>query len=75
MEHRLDSITMKKGDYKICKGCGVINWYENEMCWNCEDKRFNTTKQGVLKWVKAEYEFWKKEGKREAEIDAILKQI
>jgi len=30
----------KPDDYKICKGCGAINWYENEVCHSCRNDEF-----------------------------------
>lgn len=35
MYNTIGRIAGKIIDYKICKECGSINWYENESCVNC----------------------------------------
>jgi hypothetical protein len=40
MYHSVGRIAGKPGDYRICLFCGSINWYENEECLNCENKKF-----------------------------------
>ncbi len=35
MQHKLSRILGKPNDYCVCTQCGVLNWYENEYCWNC----------------------------------------
>ena len=73
MEFRLDYMFMKPSDFKICKSCGEVNWYENESCKECGSERFDDSEKAVRKWVDCEYEYWKKiEGYSEEEADSVL---
>ena len=38
-------------DYKICKNCGKINWYENERCVDCGNGKFRKVKKSDLNWI------------------------
>lgn len=72
MENTLDKILGKPNDYKLCKGCSLPNWYENELCHNCHKKRFGKIGEGIADWVQEEYKFWREEEKySENEIDNI----
>ena len=73
MHTLLSVIACKTSDFKVCKECGCINWYENEECHNCGGSKFDESKEAVERWVKFEYEFWiKTEGYTEAEADDVL---
>ena len=41
MEHMVSVIVSKPSDYKKCKSCGKVNWYEREECVNCPSKEFS----------------------------------
>jgi RNA polymerase subunit RPABC4/transcription elongation factor Spt4 len=71
MERTLSQIIGKANDFKICKGCNIINWYENEECHNCRGKSFKPIGQGIVKMIESDYDFYKKEGYDENEIDEI----
>lgn len=43
-------------DYKICKRCGAINWYENEVCHACGNESFRETRWKDVKWLEEEIE-------------------
>lgn len=76
MEQTLGNITGKPTDYKICKECKKLNWYENEECIDCGKKDFIEDEQEVLKWSNEEYQFYMKdEGYNEADADDILVEI
>jgi len=77
MEHALAKIVVKPSDYKLCKECGAINWYENGECINCGEKLGNEamTEEEMKRFEKREYGFWKKEGWTESEIDNLLVEI
>ncbi len=71
MEAILTVIVGKKRDYKICRKCGSVNWYEREVCHSCcESRVFKPVSQ---KWIDSEYDFWQNvEGYSEAEADNVL---
>lgn len=70
MQHSLGKIFGKPSDYKICKKCGAINWYENEKCI-CDCKEFDESKKAFDKWIEEEYAFWESEGCNEDQADYI----
>ena len=74
MEVRLDQIEFKPSDFKICKSCNKINWYENETC-ACGENNFNESENAVEKAHQDEFDFWISEGYSEAEADAILYEV
>lgn len=75
MESQLCGILGKPSDYKICKKCGSINWYENEECV-CNSTDFKESEEDVIKWCNDEYDFWmKEEGYSESEADMVLLDI
>jgi len=47
MQHNVDSILTKPDDYKLCKSCGVINWYENKQCHACKSFIFKPIGMGI----------------------------
>jgi len=77
MEHTLGKIIVKAGDYKICKECNLINWYENETCHNCNTKDFTEimSKELMEQFAEKEYRFWKAEGYTEEEADEMIVEI
>jgi len=40
MQHELIRIFQKPSDYKVCRECRAINWYENEECQCCGAKQY-----------------------------------
>lgn len=68
METELGLIFGKTHDYKRCKDCGCFNWYENEECHNCSEKKFKEVEQEDLDY---EYKFWESEGEEEP-FNAII---
>lgn len=40
MHQTIGRIAGKVNDYKICRECKTINWYENEECIGCGKKKF-----------------------------------
>ena len=75
MEVRLDQICFKPSDFKICKECEKINWYENRKC-SCGSKKFTTSKQAILRAYEKELIFWiKEEGYNKEEADGILQEV
>jgi len=60
MEISLKKIVGKSNDFKICKRCNEINWYENEGCTICGNKTFNEIGKGIVKWADKQWKFWKK---------------
>jgi len=40
MHHTIARIVGKPEDYKKCRLCGRVNWYENEQCINCGGTEF-----------------------------------
>ena len=58
MEAELWRIVWKPNDYKICRQCGAINRYENEVCWDCMfTTRPTFTEVGgeeVIQWINQE---------------------
>lgn len=75
MEVRLDQIQFKPSDFKVCKSCNKINWYENEICFFCGKRAFNNSKKMVEKAYQNELDFWISEGYSEAEADAIFYEV
>jgi ribosomal protein L40E len=76
MEKEIGAIVGKVNDYKICKLCGAISFYEATECHKCGGHdRFKKEGEDVLKYIDAEYEFYKKEGSSEQEIDITEIQV
>jgi len=77
MQVDMCGIEMKPGDYKVCKECCVINWYENDVCRNpdCSCDEFLESKDDVLEWLYAEYRYYDGEGYSEDEIDCFLVEV
>lgn len=66
----------KPSDFKICKICNVINWYENEVCHSCKGKKFDKREKEVINYLQEEYVFYVEgEGYDEEEVDNIQLDI
>ena len=75
METDLQGIQQKPSDYKVCRFCNYLNWYENEECYNCQDKdkKFRYNEKDVLDTIESELDFWiKEEGYTEREADNVM---
>jgi hypothetical protein len=61
MTTELQRVLCKASDYKICKKCKTLNWYENKICCDllCDSRRFD--KKSVLDYVENEYKFYTEE--------------
>ena len=71
MEFTLDYIVTKESDFKVCKKCNTLNWYENEECRECGSILFDNSR--VRDWIENEYAYWiNVEGFEEDEIDKIF---
>lgn len=57
MYHTLDYIQSKPSDFKICKKCGCINWYENKECHLCKSSNWYKRIYDVNKWIEEEILF------------------
>jgi ribosomal protein L40E len=66
MYHTAGYIEGKQTDFKVCKKCDEINWYENESCHNC--RSYGTTSKAfravtkldikrMLEWVKEDRDY------------------
>lgn len=73
MEASLENIKEKPTDFKICKECGAINYYENEKCINCRKIDFEERDKKVVELIERDYEFYQQEeGYQGEEIDKIF---
>lgn len=77
MEVQLILIQSKPSDYKVCKCCGNIVWYEHDTCAkiDCTCESFDEQEGAVLKAIESEYRFWLEEGYKEEETDNILYEV
>ena len=76
MDRTLSVIFGKLGDYKICKTCNTINYYENEKCHNCEKAIFDSSRDAVKKYLDSEYHYYMDElGYTEKEVDNIYVDV
>ena len=75
MEVSIEKIEGKLSDFKLCKSCGVINWYENEVCHNCGKSKFKEFGKGIKKYIEDERSFYRNEGYTEKEIDNIFVNV
>ena len=55
MRHSVDRILSNVNDYKICKECGMINWYERERCIHCKSSNFNDIGEGITDYINGLY--------------------
>lgn len=58
MHHRIDRVLSKPDDYKICRACGNINWYENNFCKenDCVGTKFKPLDKRFLKKLDNEFD-------------------
>jgi predicted amidophosphoribosyltransferase len=81
MEVRLDQILLKPSDFKICKECGRVLFYDRECCIWCGCEEFDEDRTSVLDFYEKEVKWWKNESSIEdgeisqQEIDAIKYQV
>ena len=71
-------IETKPSDFKVCKKCKCLNWYENEDCvrTDCDGTEFDESEEAVNRWVKEEYEFWQEEeGYTEEEVESLYVEV
>jgi len=54
--HTIGRIAGKPSDYKKCKLCGSINWYEREGCINCPSKEFEEFTEDDAEELLKDYE-------------------
>lgn len=40
----IDRLRSSPQDFKLCNECGILNWYENDECWNCKNHTFTDDK-------------------------------
>jgi len=71
MHQILTNILGKPNDYKQCKKCNAINWYENIECVECENKKFIKNEKKLIKYIQADYNYYLSEGYTENDIDLI----
>ena len=58
MEAQLMQIQAKPQDYKVCRACGRINWYENKECVECGSDEFSDNVSLVEEKIINEYQFY-----------------
>ena len=60
MESTYGMIISKWGDYKECKDCGGMNWYENEICTHCSShpSKFKNMTQKMSDNLEKEINDW-----------------
>ena len=75
MEIRIDKALGKIHDLKICKECGIVNWYENEICWNCNSKDFGFDDMKIIRYIDTICEEYKAEGYSEEEIMDFIIEV
>ncbi|RLJ70704.1 hypothetical protein BCF55_0985 [Hydrogenivirga caldilitoris] len=76
MKVTLDKIASQPSDYKICKECGYINFYENEVCVMCQGDEFDESEESVIRWVDNEYQYRiETEGYTEREADNVVVEV
>lgn len=78
MQAQLIQIHSKPSDYKVCKKCKTINWYENDICSNleCVCESFDESQEKVEEAIKKEYWFWMEEEKyTEEKADSVFYDV
>ena len=60
IEVQLSDIFQKPSDFKVCKACKRLNWYENEACINidCNSHKFDSSESSVLNMYTKETDYW-----------------
>lgn len=75
MEVKLDQLYFKPSDFKICKTCKKVNWYERTAC-SCGGKNFDKSEDAVFKAYQKELNFWiEEEELSEEEADNIYYEV
>ena len=47
-------LVSKPEDFKMCRKCGAINWYERERCHSCGGRAFRHVKErDILGYIEA----------------------
>ena len=78
MEAQLIDIYCKQSDYKVCKKCKRLNWYENESCVNtdCCSNSFTDKDIDIEEAFAKEWTFWiDEEGYTEKEADRVRVEV
>ena len=76
MEKALADILGKPSDFKVCKNCNRVNWYENEECIECGKNVFDDSKEEVIKNIESEIKFYiETEGYTEGEAEDVITDI
>ena len=75
MEQQLANILVKATDYKVCLNCFKINWYENKNCIECNKTKFDNDEKRIISLIESDYDYYKKEGFLENDIDDILMDV
>ena len=57
MEYQWGYLVDKPSDFKICKQCSAINWYENDSCVMCNNNEFYTDIKIVKYVIEREYKY------------------
>ena len=55
--------------FKLCEECEVINWHENNECFNCSCNDFKERDDGITETLDKDYKYYEDEGYDEDEID------
>ena len=61
MMNTLGNISDKKEDFKICKECTKLNWYENKCCLECDSTEFNEREEYVKAWTESNFNYFKQQ--------------
>lgn len=68
-----NTIIAKSTDYKVCKHCSSINWYEKTYCHTCGHTQFTTDKRAVVEeadsYIDLEYDYRQELYEEHPEID------
>lgn len=48
MKVMANEIIAKPSDYKSCKKCKSLNWYENEICHACDHTKFTNNEDIII---------------------------
>jgi uncharacterized protein with PIN domain len=76
MERTLRDILQKLSDFKVCKNCSRINWYENESCIECGNNEFDKREEAVKEALEKEYDYWINiEKYSEEEADNVIVEV
>ena len=75
MEVNLSNVVCKQNDFKICCTCGALNWYENEICRECNTNKFDESNEAVTRFIEEEYSCYEYYGYTEEEIDNIFLEV